>query len=115
MRITKATDLLVNTDLNQEEIAQLVGYNDSSHDIWNLYQSYSPLKNKILSAITKIENHIKSKYSVDTVSTYSQVDYANSIKIEWSEKAVGIPMMVLEQSPLNSKWCKSGERNFAGS
>ena len=31
MRITKATDLLVNTDLNQEEIAQLVGYNDSSH------------------------------------------------------------------------------------
>ena len=89
------------------------GYNDSSHDIWCLYQSYSPLASKIETAREKLVNRIKSKYSATNVNNYAQIDYANSIKIEWSEKAVGIPMMVVEQSPLNPKW-KTGNYNNNG-
>lgn len=89
------------------------GYNDSSHDIWCLYQSYSSLVPKIESARSKLVDRIKTRYGVTTVNDYAQIDYVNSIKIEWSEKAVGIPMMVVEQSPLNSKW-KTGSYNNNG-
>ena len=89
------------------------GYDDSKHDIWCLYQSYSPLASKIETAREKLVNRIKSKYSVTDVNNYAQIDYVNSIKIEWSEKAIGIPMMVVEQSPLNPKW-KTGNYNNNG-
>lgn len=89
------------------------GYDDSSHDIWCLYQSYSSLVPKIESARSKLVDRIKTRYGVTTVNDHAQVDYVNNIKIEWSEKAIGIPMMVIEQSPLNNKW-KTGSYNNNG-
>lgn len=87
------------------------GYNDTANDNWILYQSYSPLKPRIEIALEKLTQRIKRKYEVSSVTNKVQIDSPNSIKIEWSEKAVGIPMMVLEQSPLRNKWCPTGRNN----
>ena len=50
---------------------------------------------------------------MSSVDNYAQIDYVNSLKIQWSELATNIPMMVLEQAPLNPKW-KTGEYEANG-
>ena len=50
---------------------------------------------------------------MSSVDNYAQIDYINSLKIQWSELATNIPMMVLEQSPLNTKW-KTGANEANG-
>ena len=88
-------------------------YNNSSYDNYIVYQSYSPLANKVKKVLEKLSNRIKSKYSVTTVSNHEQVDHENNIIQEWSEKVIGIPMVTIEQSPLNPKW-KTGDYNNNG-
>ena len=88
-------------------------YNNSSYDNYIVYQSYSPLANKVKKVLEKLSNRIKSKYSVTTVNNHEQVDHKNNIIQEWSEKVIGIPMVTIEQSPLNPKW-KTGNYNNNG-
>ena len=88
-------------------------YNNSRYDNYIVYQSYSPLADKVTKVLEKLSNRIKSKYSVTTVNNHEQVDHANNIIQEWSEKVIGIPMVTIEQSPLNPKW-KTGDYNNNG-
>ena len=88
-------------------------YNNSSYDNYIVYQSYSPLADKVAKVLEKLSNRIKSKYSVTTVSNHEQVDHENNIIQKWSEKVIGIPMVTIEQSPLNPKW-KTGDYNNNG-
>lgn len=89
------------------------GNGDTSNDIWCYYMSYNPLKSKIEKAREKLVARIKTKYGVSTVVDNAEIDHANSLNIQWSELAVKIPMLVLEQSPLNAKW-KTGSYEANG-
>lgn len=68
------------------------------------YLTEDPYLDKILSALNKLENRIKTKYGKTTPNKELRIDNQGMTRMWWSLETAGVPTMCIEQTPNNTLW-----------
>ena len=68
------------------------------------YLTEDPYLNKILSALNKLENRIKTKYGKANPSKELRIDNQGMTRMWWSLETAGVPTLCVEQTPNNTLW-----------
>lgn len=68
------------------------------------YLTEDPYLDKILSALNKLENRIKTKYGKATPVKELRIDNQGMTRMWWSLETAGVPTLCVEQTPNNTLW-----------
>ena len=80
------------------------GLDVGPYDNMVYYLSDCVLRSKVETALAKLENRIREKYSKQDTVSYVAIDSAGSIRQQFSNNVLGIPTITLEQTPNNKLW-----------
>lgn len=68
------------------------------------YSSDDKYVDKIVEALSMLEERIRTKYSKQNPTKEVRIDHEGSMRLVWGEKVAGIPGMTIEQTPGNALW-----------
>ena len=68
------------------------------------YSSDDKYVDKIVEALSMLEERIRTKYSKQNPTKEVRIDHEGSMRLVWGEKVAGIPGMTIEQTPNNTLW-----------